>query len=120
MDNGAGVNSRAGSGRKSVVDCDSLRDTIQSSPWMSMRHHATRLGVGAATVRGAVAKLGAKSRVIVERPLLMPAICAKFLERCQMLVNDLKSAPAERVIIFSYEKIWTVDPARNRRNDSYL
>ena len=50
----------------------------------------------------------------------MPAIRAKRLERYQMLINDLKSAPAGRVIIFSYEKIWTVGPVRNRRNDSYL
>ena len=64
-----------------------------------------------------MAKLGAKSRVIVERPLLTPALC---LEPCQMLVKDPKSAPARRVIVFSDEKTWTVDPVRNRRNDSYL
>ena len=55
-----------------------------------MRQHARRLGVGAATVRRAVVKLGAKSRVIVKRPLLTPAIRTKRLERFQVLVNDLK------------------------------
>lgn len=120
MDDGEGVNRRAGSGRKSVVDHDSLRDAIRRSPRTSMRQHARRLGVGGATVRRAVAKVGGKSRVIVERPLLTPAIRTKRLERCQMLVNDLKSAPAGRVIIFSDEKTWTVDPVRNRRNDRYL
>ena len=58
MDDGEGVNRRAGSGRKSVVDRDSLRDAIESSPLTSMRQHARRLGVGTATVRRAVAKLG--------------------------------------------------------------
>ncbi|KAF2355243.1 Cadherin [Trinorchestia longiramus] len=51
MDNGEGSNRRAGSGRKSVVDRDSLRDDIQSSPLTSVRQHARRLGAEAATVR---------------------------------------------------------------------
>ncbi|KAF2358387.1 Tubulin/FtsZ GTPase domain [Trinorchestia longiramus] len=50
--------------------------------------------------------------VIVERPLLTPTIRAKRLERCQRLMNDLKSAPPGRKIIFS-EKTWTVDPVKN-------
>ena len=32
MDDGKGVNRHAGSGPKTVVDCDCLRDVIQSSP----------------------------------------------------------------------------------------
>ena len=36
------------------------------------------------------------------------------------LVNNLKSALARRVIIFSDEKTWTVDHVRNRRNDRCL
>ncbi|QQP40579.1 Putative transposable element [Caligus rogercresseyi] len=34
--------------------------------------------------------------------------------------TNLKKAPAGRVIVFSDEKTWTVDPVRNRRNDRYL
>ena len=86
MDDSEGVNRREGSIRKTVVDCDSLRDAI--------REHARRHGVGAATVRRTVAKVEAKSRVIVERPLLTPANGAKRLENCPMLVNDIKSVPA--------------------------
>ena len=37
-----------------------------------------------------------------------------------MLINDLKSTPARRLIIFSDEKTWTVNPVRNRRNDRDL
>ena len=51
----------------------------------------------------------------MERPLITPAIRTKHLERCQMLVNDPKSAPAGRVIIFSDVMIWTVDLVSNRR-----
>ena len=52
--------------------------------------------------------------------MLMPAIRAKQLERCQMFVDGLKSAPAERVIIFSEKKTWAINPVRHRRNNRYL
>ena len=46
-----------------------------------------------------------QSLVILKRPLLKPAIRAKRLERCRMLVNDLKSSPAGRDLDGrSYEK----------------
>ena len=106
VNDGEGVNRRADSDQKTVVDCDSLRDAIWISPRTSTRQHARRLEVEAATLRQAVAKLGAKSRVIAEWPLRSLAIRAKRLERYQMLVNDLKSAPARRVITFSDEKTW--------------
>ena len=57
MDDGEGVNRRTSSGRKSVVDRDSLRDVIRSRARTFMCHHARRLEVGATTVRRAVAKL---------------------------------------------------------------
>ncbi|KAF2358860.1 CHCH protein [Trinorchestia longiramus] len=98
---------------KRVVDRDSLRDAIQSSFLTSVRQHARRLEGGVATIRRAVSKLRGKSLVFVERPLLTPSICAKRFERCQSLMNDLKSAPPGRMIIFSDEKTWTVDQVRN-------
>ena len=120
IDDGKGVNRHAGSSRKAVMDRNSLRDSIRSSPRKFMRQHATRFGVGAATVQRVVTKFEAKSRVILKRPSLTPAIHAKRLESCQMLINDFKSPPARRVIIFSDEKTWTVNPVRNKRNDRYL
>ena len=48
------------------------------------------------------------------------AIRAKHIEHCQMLVNDLKLAPAGKVVIFSDRKTWTIDPVRNKGNDRYL
>ena len=69
-----------------------------------MRKYARRLGVGAATVRRAIANFGVKSRVIVERPLRTASIRAKHLDCYQMLVNALKSPSAGRVAIFSDEK----------------
>ena len=57
IDSCAGVNRCAGSGRKTVVDCDSLRDAIRSSPRTFIRQHARIVEVGAATVPLAFAKL---------------------------------------------------------------
>ncbi|KAF2367628.1 Zinc finger C2H2-type [Trinorchestia longiramus] len=71
--------------------------------------YRTKLGVGAATGGRAVPKLGGKSLVIVERPLLT---LAKRFELCQRLMNYLKSASPGRVII-SDEKIWTADPVKD-------
>ena len=93
-DDDEGVDRRAGSGCKTVANCDSLLDAIQSIPRTFLRQHARRFGVGSVTVRRTVAKLGAKSPVVVERSLLTSTIRVKRLERYQMLVNDLKPAPA--------------------------
>ena len=60
MDDGEGVNRRAGSGRKTVVGRDSLRDAIRSCPTTYMLQRTKRIGVGVATVLRAVAKLEAK------------------------------------------------------------
>ena len=51
---------------------------------------------------------------------MTPAIKAEHLRRCKGLLNNLKSAKANRTIIFSDEKTWTVDPTRNRRNDRFI
>ncbi|QQP41154.1 Uncharacterized protein FKW44_015433 [Caligus rogercresseyi] len=48
-------------------------------------------------------------------PLLTPKRMAVHLLSCQRLLNDLKSAPAKRVIILIDEKTWTVDPVRNKK-----
>ena len=119
MDDSEAVNRRAGSGRKTVVDRDSLRDAIRSSLRMSMRLHARRLEVGA-TIQCNKLSLEAKSLVIVERPLLTPAILSKRLQHCQILVSDLKSTPAGKLIDFVDEKTWTVDSVEDRRDDLYL
>ena len=45
MADGEGVKRRTSGGRKSVVDQDSLRETIQSRPLTSKREHAYKLTV---------------------------------------------------------------------------
>ena len=57
---------------------------------------------------------------MLERPLLTERMKQTHLQRCQGLLNDLKSSPAGRVIISSDEKTFDVDPVYNRRNDRYV
>ena len=88
MDDGEGVNRRASSGRKTVVDRDSLRNAIRSSSRTPMRHHARRLRVGSATVWRSVAKLRAKSRIIVGSRLLS-APSGLNVSRCSLMTWSL-------------------------------
>ena len=114
MDDGESANRRAGSGRKTVVDYDSLRDAIRSSLSTSMRQHSSKFRVGAATVRRAVAKLGFKSRVIVKRPWTIVkrpyAPSTLNVARCSLKTSSL----------LRLEVTWTVDPVGSRMNDCYL
>ncbi len=65
-------------------------------------------------------EFGQKSLVMLERPLLTLGIKETHLQRCQALLNNLKSAKANWVIIFSDEKTWTVDQVRNSQNDRFM
>ena len=114
------VDRREGSGRKAKLDPDEMQRVAQANPLKSMRAHAKDLGVSERTIRRTVKKAGGKSLVRVERPLLTSAMKQTHLLRCKALLNNLKKARANRIIIFSDEKTWTVDPVRNRQNDRYL
>ncbi|QQP58107.1 Putative transposable element [Caligus rogercresseyi] len=93
------------SGSKAKMDLQVIKKALEAEPLKSMRVHAKDMGIW---------------HNDCERPLLTERIKAVHLQRCQALLNNLKSATAGRVIIFSDEKTWTVDPVRNRRNDCYL
>jgi hypothetical protein len=69
-----------------------------------------------ATVSRAVKKEGGKSLRCVERPLLTDRMRDQRRERCRRLLNDLKSH-GNRILIFSDEKTFTVDPVFNKQND---
>jgi transposase len=120
QDEGQDMERASGSGRKPSLDPDELKEQIKANPLTSMRSQAADLGVSEATVRRTVKKVGGKSLMRVERPLLTPQIKLVHLQRCQGLLNNLKSAKANRVIIFLDKKTWTVDPVRNRCNNRFL
>lgn len=108
------------SSRKAKLNPNNVKTTLEAAPLKSIRSHAMDLNVSEATIRRNIKKADGKSLVRVERPLLTERIKEMHLQCCQALLNNLKSVAPNRIIIFSDEKTWTVDPVRNRRNDRYL
>ena len=53
-------------------------------------------------------------------PLLLEKNIAAHLKRCKSLVNHLKHAHSGRIIFFSDEKNFCVDPVRNSRDDQCI
>lgn len=111
---------RPRSGRPSKINLSHLRRSIKAHPRRSITAHAATFGVHKSQMSRAVKKLGGKSVVMIERPLLTIAMKHKRLDRCQALLNDLKSRPAGIVNVFEDEKTFTVDPSWNRRNDRVI
>eukprot|EP00095_Tigriopus_kingsejongensis_P007655 snap_masked-scaffold116_size340332-processed-gene-1.10 protein:Tk07655 transcript:snap_masked-scaffold116_size340332-processed-gene-1.10-mRNA-1 annotation:"larval cuticle protein a3a-like" len=86
------------------------------------KHHS-RLehNVGRGSTRNIVKELKLKSRVIPVRQLITKSSRDKRLERCQKIVNFMKHKCSKNsVILFSDEKIFTVDWVTNRQNYRYL
>ena len=67
----------------------------------------------AVTVKRAVGMLGGKLHAIVEKPLLKPAIYAKFPELRQRFFMTFKFTPADRVKT-AVEKTKKLDLMQNR------
>ena len=85
----------------------------------SMRALAKERDVSDSTVRLAVADLGLKSYVRRERQLLTTVGKEKRFRKGKALLSWLKGHGGV-VKIFTDEKNWTVDQARNARNDRFL
>ena len=75
-----------------------------------MRVHAKDLGIS----------LNGQSRVKKCVPLFSEKNITARLKQYRSLVNHLKHALSGRIIFFSDEKNYCVDPVRNRRNDRYI
>lgn len=98
-----------------------IKRRIKSNPVRSMRKMAKEVNVGRSTVHRIVRKdLNMKSRARVKVPLLTEAHREARLERSRKLLNSLKHRAAGCAILFSDEKIFTVDGYSNRRNDRWI
>ena len=117
------VERKVGSGRRRFVRTPALvqaiRSRIKRNPIRSMRKMARELKVGATTVRKVVKDdLKAKSRARTKKQLITESCKLKRLVRCKKLRSALKKGAP--VILFSDEKIFTVDAVSNGRNDRYI
>ncbi len=96
-----------------------LTNAIEASPMTSMRKHAKNFRVDPKTIRKAVKDLGAFSYVRRRRQLLTGTMKETRVIKGKRLLSWMKNHPST-VRIFSDKKLWTVDQARNSRNDRYL
>ena len=83
---------------------------------MSIAEFARKKGLAQSTVSHAIKAAGGKSKKFVENPLLTQKQQEARLERCKKILNDLKHS-RDRIIFFSDEKTFTVDPVINKQND---
>jgi hypothetical protein len=98
------------SGRPPKLFLPDIKRAIKADPRRSLTDMAKDRHVHRRTVSRVVKKLGARSRRLQERPLLSAKNILDRKNRCKKLINNMKGAPAGRVIVFSDEKIFTVDP----------
>ena len=119
------IQRKPGSGRKRSArtkpNINKIKQRVTTNPVRSMRKMAKELKISASSVGRIVSRdLKMKSRARTKVPLLPEAQKDVWVQRSATLINDLKHAAAKRVILFSDEKIFTVDAASNRRNDRWI
>lgn len=121
-----GTNERkAGSGRKRSARTKSVIDKVKSrlkrNPVRSMRKMAKELNISLTSVRRIVKEdLKMKSRARLKVPLLTTKQKKARMDRAKALLNNIKHAAPGRVMLFTDEKIFTVDASLNRRNDRWI
>lgn len=116
LKNDEGLKDRPRSGRPRVVNRSAVRKAFVSNPMLKMTEFARKKKISVATVSRAVKEEGGKSLKHVPKPLLTNRMREQRQERSRRLLNDLKSH-GNRVLIFSDEKTFTVDPVINKQND---
>ncbi|KAI6658827.1 MhmaT1 transposase [Oopsacas minuta] len=120
----SGITDKARSGRSPTARSIRLRKPVRSrvarNPRRSMRKMAKELEIKRESLRKLIHQdLGLKSLKRKTVHHLTPSICQKGLERWKGLLQRLGTEDFEK-IIFSDEKLFTVEEATNRQNDRIL
>ena len=97
-----------------------LSNTIEADPSTSMRKLAKKAGVSEGTIRNSVVDLELTSYVRRRRQLLTKTTKKTRVAKGKKLLARCKKEGPSTVRIFSDKKLWTVDQARNARNDRWL
>ena len=118
LKNNESLKDRPRSGRPQVIQRENVRKAFLKDPTLKMIELAKKK-ISVATVSRAVKSEGGKSLKLLKRPLLTSTMVKKRQKICTRRINDLKSH-GNRVIIFSDEKTFTVDPVINKQNDRVL
>ena len=94
--------------------------SVRANPNRSIRKLAITSGRSRSTVQRIIKDAGFKSLRKQRIPLLSAKARQMRKERGQVLISDLKSAPPNRIVFFSDEKTFVVDPYHNRQNDRWI
>ena len=95
---------------------EEAKKAFQANPTMSIAEFAKKKDVARSTVGVAIKAAGGRSLKYKEKPLLTKHQQEVRLERCWRLLNDIKHS-RDRIIFFSDEKTFTVDPVINKQNN---
>ena len=98
----------------------SLKAEVEDNPHKSIRKIARERGVADWTIRSGLKKLGFESRVRPSQQFLSEKTKATRLTKAKKLYQRFKNKMRDTVIIYSDKKMFTVDPAHNRRNDRHI
>ena len=96
-----------------------LKKRIKAAPTKSLRRVAKE-AVSRESVRRVVHEAGWRSLRKVKVPLISAKGRETRVERSRGLVNALKSAPPGKIVFFSDEKTFVVDPSFNPQNDRWI
>ncbi|QQP40328.1 Uncharacterized protein FKW44_015729 [Caligus rogercresseyi] len=107
------------SGRPVKIRPNQVKTAFEAMPTMKMSELAKKKSVDPSTVSKAVKAAGGRSLRKVERPLLTQRHRDLRLDRCRRILSDLKHN-GDRVVFFSDEKTFTVDPVYNKQNDRVI
>lgn len=120
LDNNKIIEQKEGSRKRSIINVDALKNAIKEDLTKSMHAHTKDHSVSHMAMVKTIKKLGGKSLVRLERPLLMATMKMTHLQCCKGLLNNMKSVAASQVIIFFSEKTFDIDPVHNHQNNHYI
>ena len=102
--------------RRQVISQKTVRKAFKNNPTLKMRKLAKKKKISVPAVSRVVKNEDGKSFRRAKRPLLNQATQQKHHERCGHLLIDLEHH-GNRIIIFSDEKTFTVNPVINMQNN---
>lgn len=95
-----------------------VRERVRRNPKRSARQMAKDMNVSVTSMRTIVKNdLQLSPYKMRKRQYLTPAQKHKRLERAKLLLGELKAGTAEREIVFSDEKLFTIEATVNNQND---
>ena len=97
-----------------------VKRRIKKDPNRSLRSIACEIGVSPRTVRRIVKEEGWRSLKKQKIPLLSKTTRQTRVVRARKLLTNLKGGVPNRIVFFSDEKNFTVDPSHNATTDRYI